>query len=191
MGFKSLLLGASFALTIACCANPVSAHKVKDDLYDLKINGIPFHSNTKQVILKKFGTPLRQFAPHYECGFYSDDQGQIYYALQYKTLDWIGNTKEGYMLEDVFISPNAKYVITYKGKKLSSETTPKEFMKLSGMREARTNVGGENPDDLIKFIGDPKLKTISVDLTDPQADDKRIFYFYKGKLCKIEYWSPC
>ena len=94
-------------------------------------------------------------------------------------------------MENLMISSALKYVIKYKGKILSYKTTQEEFMKLSEIDTFDTNIGGQNPSDLIKIIGNKNLKTTSFDLQEKGADDKYIFYFLKGKLCKIEYWSPC
>jgi len=179
----------AFLLT-AGISNITLSQKVKGTINNLKINGIPFLTDQK-TILKTFGKPSKQFAPHYECGFFSDGQGVTYYALEYPALNWIGNQKEGYQVDNIFFSAGSGWFITYKGKKLSAQTTPKEFMQLTKTNTSMVNTGGENPDDLIKFIGDRNLKTISVDLPSQTDDGKYIFYFYKDKLCKVEYWSPC
>jgi len=156
----------------------------------LSVNGINFTAD-RQAILKAFGKPVKQFKPHYECGFLSsDEQGEIFYTLDYRLMKWTGNKKSGYIMEDLLITPEMKYIVHYKDKKLSSETTQDEFMRLTGVTDFRKNTGKENPEDLIKAKGNPKLQTTSIDLQE-NSDDKYIFYFLKGKLCKIEYWSPC
>lgn len=167
----------------------VWAQKASGD--DLKINGIGFSTAGKKTILKVFGTPIKQFAPHYECGFLSDQQGETFYTLQYKSLKWTGNAKRGYQLEGLLIQPNANYHVTYKGRNLSSQTTIKEFAVLTGVHSTKIETGAGNPEDLLKLFKDPNLKTTSMELQDKGADDKYIFYFFHGRLCKIEYWSPC
>ena len=168
----------------------VCAQKAAKNNDDLKIDGIGFSSD-KKTVLKAFGKPIKQFAPHYECGFLSDDQGEIFYTLQYKSLKWTGNTKHGYQLEALLLQPGAVYQVSYHGQNLSRQTTIKEFIALTGVHTTRIETGVGNPEDLIKFFKDPNLKTTSIELQDKGADDKYIFYFFHGRLCKIEYWSPC
>ncbi|MEX8547471.1 MAG: hypothetical protein V5804_07700 [Mucilaginibacter sp.] len=180
------------SITAVFSYNIAKAQKANYNRNKLTLNGIPF-TVSKKAIIKVLGKPLQQFKPHYECGFFSDNEqrGEVYYTLQYKLLNWIGNNKQGYTMENLFISPNLNYIIKYKGKILSYQTTQKEFMKLSGIDTFDTNIGGQNPSDLIKVIGNQNLKTTSLDLQEKGDDDKYIFYFLNGKLCKIEYWSPC
>jgi len=169
----------------------VRAQKAVKNSDDLKINGVRFYAVNKKTILKVFGKPIKQFAPHYECGFLSDDKGESFYSLQYKALQWTGNAKHGYWMENLLIRPNAGYHITYSGRSLSSHTTIKEFIALTGVHTTRIETGLGNPTDLLELFKNPNLKTKSIELQDKGADDKYIFYFFKGRLCKIEYWSPC
>jgi hypothetical protein len=169
----------------------VYAQKAVKNSDDLKINGVRFYAVNKKTILKVFGKPIKKFDPHYECGFLSDEQGEAFYTLEYKSLKWTGNTKSGYLMENLLIQPNASYHITYNGRSLSSHTTIKEFIALTGVHTTRIETGLGNPTDLLKLFKNPNLKTNSVELQDKGADDKYIFYFFHGQLCKIEYWSPC
>jgi hypothetical protein len=184
---KLLFLTTILIISLFSSVCAQKASKINDDL---KINGIGFSSD-KKAVLKAFGKPVKQFAPHFECGFLSDEQGETFYTLQYKFLNWTGNAKHGYLMDDLLIQPNAAYHVTYKGQDLSSRTTIKEFIALSGVHTTRIETGVGNPEDLIKFFKDPNLKTTSIELQDKGADDKYIFYFFHGRLCKIEYWSPC
>jgi len=187
LSMKLLLLTTGLIISLFSSVYAQKASKINDEL---KINGIRFSSD-KKTILKVFGKPVKQFAPHFECGSLSDEQGETFYTLQYKFLNWTGNGKHGYLVDDLLIQPNPAYHVTYKGRDLSWQTTLKEFIALTGARITGTASGVANPPDLLKLFKDPNLKTTCIVLQDKGSDDKYIFYFFHGRLCKIEYWSPC
>jgi len=168
---KLLFLTTGLIISLFSSVYAQKASKINDEL---KINGIRFSSD-KKTILEVFGKPVKQFAPHFECGSLSDEQGETFYTLQYKFLNWTGNAKRGYLVDDLLIQPNPAYHVTYKGRDLSSRTTVKEFIALSGVHTTRIETGLGNPEDLIKLFKDPNLKTTSLELQDKGADDKYIF----------------
>lgn len=156
----------------------------------MEINGIPLVAN-KSSIVKLFGKPQRIYRPHYDCGFFSEDQGHPYYLLQYANLNWIGNEKEGYQAEDIFFTPESNYQLTFKGHSLSANTSIQEFMKLSGIKEFTTSKAGESPEDLLRFTHRNPNIIKAIDLLPAKGDGKYIFFFVKDKLVKVELWTPC
>jgi len=139
------------------------------DGFSFRIDGMSF-TLKREVILKKFGKPLKVFEPNYECGFLSEsEQGKKYYSLVYKHFKFTGNNKEGYLLEEILLEPALPNKVTFKSKALSHKTTVKEFEAIFG----------------VKISGSEKV------LYNKGADDAFVFTFIKGRLVKIEYWSPC
>lgn len=134
-----------------------------------KIDGLSF-TLKKQIILTKYGKPLREFEPEYECGFLSEsEQGDKYYSLQYPHFKFTGNSKEGYLLEEIRFESGLRSKVTFKNKEISSKTTVKEFETIFGVKL-------DGHEKMLYFKG---------------ADDALIFTFVKGRLAKIEFWSPC
>lgn len=135
----------------------------------LRIDGQSF-TLKKEVILRKYGKPVRIFEPKYECGFLSEDgQGMKFFSLEYVDLKFTGNSKEGYLLEEIVFKPALKRNISFRHKPLSHQTTIPDFESIFG----------------VKVSGSEKV------IYNKGADDAYIFTFSKGKLLKIEYWSPC
>jgi hypothetical protein len=150
---------------------------------DLTVNGVPFHTS-KATILKTFGKPIKQFKPQYECGFLSaEEQGEIFYSLQYKGVKWTGNKKSKYVMEELFFTKGPKYVVVLSGKKLSGQTSLSDFIKLSGVKQdaIHTITPNQYPDRVTTYV----------DFYQNNSDDKFIFNFIDDKLYSIEYWSPC
>ncbi|CAM4328191.1 hypothetical protein SAMN06265348_11049 [Pedobacter westerhofensis] len=82
----------------------------------------------KEVILRKYGKPIRIFEPKYECGFLSEDeQGMKFFSLDYGDLKFTGNNKEGYLLEEIVFKPALKRNITFRNTPLSHQTTIPDF----------------------------------------------------------------
>jgi len=134
-----------------------------------KIDGLSF-TLRKQILLTKYGKPIREFEPKYECGFLSEsEQGSKYYSLEYPHFKFTGNNKEGYTLEEIRFENGLRTKVTYNNKEISSKTTLKEFETIFGVKVE----GGEK---MLYFKG---------------ADDALVFSFTKGRLAKIQYWSPC
>jgi len=71
------------------------------DFDQIKFKGLNFYSSKKEII-KKLGKPVKIYEPNYECGFLSnDEQGIIYYTLEYKKVKFTGNKKEKFVLEEI------------------------------------------------------------------------------------------
>ena len=133
-----------------------------------KIDGMGFTAK-KDEIFTKFGKPISVFEPNYDCGFLSEkEQGSKFYSLMYKYFRFTGNSKEGYLLEKIHLEPELKNRVTFQNKVLSHKTTVKEFETIFGIKI-----------------------TDSVKLYHRGAEDALVFTFFKGRLVKIEYWSPC
>ena len=68
-----------FSISLNAQDNPI--YQDKTIAYkDFRINGLLFISSKKDIT-KEFGSPSKVFEPHYECGFFSEDElGQKYYA---------------------------------------------------------------------------------------------------------------
>jgi hypothetical protein len=162
-----------------------------DNFGKLKINSIPFQAS-EQSVLKALGRPVKKFKPNYECGFLSEhEQSKPFYTLKYNLLTFTGNTKDGYTVDNLMIVPNSKYHITYKGKVLSSSTTQKEFIILSGVKLVNKCTTLNIPKDLLKQVRKKNPVFTTTYLSNGNSEDKYICYFCEGKLCNIEYWSPC
>lgn len=122
------------------------------------------------MILKEFGKPNRTFEPKYECGFFSEaEQGHKYFSLDYGNLKFTGNKKQGYQVEEIQFSSRQQNSITFAKNLLSYKTTIKEFEVIFG----------------IKVSGNETV------LYNKGADDGLICKFSRGRLTKMEYWSPC
>ena len=134
----------------------------------LKIDGLSLHLK-KDKIVGLFGKPTRIYDPKYECGFLSEEQGQKFYSLDYGILKFTGNSKDGYVLDELKFNPTLKHKVTFKNITLSHQTTIKEFEAIFG----------------VKVDGSNKM------LYHKGADDGYYFKFLKGKLTYMEYWSPC
>lgn len=135
----------------------------------LKIEGSSFKLG-REVILKKFGKPLRIFEPKYECGFLSEaGQGNKYYSIEYKYFKFTGNSKAGYILEGIHFVPAIQHTITFRSKLISYKTTKKEFETIFS----------------VKIDGD------RISLHQTGKDDAFIFSFVNDRLSKLQYWSPC
>ena len=163
-----------------------------------KIDGLSF-TLKKEAILKKFGKPSKIFEPKYECGFLSEaEQGNKYYSLDYGNIKFTGNSKEGYLLEEIRLVPALHHKVTFRNKLISHKTTKKEFESIFGFKisggETTTSVPITNRDvnDRGSFITDKKqLFTGEKVLYKKGGDDAFVFTFVNGLLSKIEYWSPC
>lgn len=132
---------------------------------DFKVDGFSF-TLKKEVILKKFGKPAKIFEPKYECGFLSEaEQGNKYYSLDYGDIKFTGNSKEGYLLEEIRLGPALHHKIAFKNKLISHKTTKEEFESIFGC----------------KISGDEKI------LYKKGGDDAFVFTFVNGLLSKIEY----
>jgi len=155
-------------LLISSGSSTQNTYDTIDESY-LKINGLSL-TLKKDKILNKFGKPIRIYEPKYECGFLSEDsQGIKFYSLNYGSLKFTGNYKNGYVLDEIKFDPTLKHKVTFRNKTLSHQTTIKEFEAIFG----------------IKVDGSDKM------LYHKGADDGYHFKFSKGKLTEIEYWSPC
>ena len=163
-----------------------------------KIDGLSF-TLKKEVILKKFGKPAKIFEPQYECGFLSEaEQGNKYYSLDYGNIKFTGNSKEGYLLEEIRLGPALDHRVTFRNKLISHKTTKKEFESIFGSKisdaETTPSVPLKNTDvnDRGGFITDKKqIFTVEKVLYNKGGDDAFVFTFVNGLLSKIEYWSPC
>jgi hypothetical protein len=146
------------------------------DFDKMKFNGLNFYS-TKSEIINKLGNPKRVYYPNYECGFLSGDgQGIVYYTLDYGKIKFTGNERDKYFLEKVDFENNNSLVLNYKQYKLSCKTTLNELIKIFGS-------------GIIKLLKENRHGKFT--LMHEKCDDGIVIEIKKGKLVKIEYWSPC
>jgi len=146
------------------------------DFDKIKFKGLNFYSSKKEII-KKFGKPVKIYEPNYECGFLSnDEQGIIYYTLEYKKVKFTGNKKEKFVLEEINFKNDKKIFLEYGKYKFSNKTTIKDLILIFGTK--------------IKDQIKNRINTHFM-LFQKGADDGIIFFLKDGKLIRIEYWSPC
>lgn len=139
------------------------------DASEFNIDGLAF-TTKKEIILKKYGKPVRIFEPKYECGFLSADWlGIQVFSLDYGSFVFTGDSKEGYLVETIVLKPNLKLKISFRKRKISYQTTLNEFEALFGVKVNETK-------KVLYHKG---------------GDDAHIFSFSNKRLSKIEYWSPC
>ena len=139
------------------------------DFKKIQYNGLNFYS-TKNQIIQKLGRAKKIYNPNYECGFLSDEeQNDKYLTLDYGKIKFTGNSKEKYLLE--MIDFKDETVVVFYGKiKLNSQSTDAQLSKIFGMK--------------IKANGSRLIPSNN-------GDDGVRIELKKGKLTKIEYWSPC
>ncbi|WP_196888071.1 hypothetical protein [Aureivirga sp. CE67] len=140
------------------------------DFEKFEINGLKFYSSKKSII-EKFGEPTKIFEPNYDCGGLSAHWQNIpFYSLVYENFNFIGNKKDGYLLENVDFNKLFSIIkIKYNKVILNADSTQKELEKLFKV----------------------KLKTNGKTLIQNQNDEGIIVELKKGKLTSISYWTSC
>jgi hypothetical protein len=158
---------------------PTPAPRGQIDFSKLRLNQLAFSASRSQV-QQRLGQPRAVVAPNYECGWYSSsEQGQKFYELRYPQVRFIGNNKEGYVIEYVYFSAKGP-TLTYGTQTLSERTTVADLQRLFGP--------GTHPEK-IKTAATPQgQEAVSVS---SKNDDAAIFWFSHGRLVKFEYWTPC
>jgi hypothetical protein len=146
------------------------------DFDKFKFKGLSFSSSKKEII-NKLGNPKKVYNPNYECGFLSGDgQGIVYHTLDYGKIKFTGNDSDKYVLEKVDFENNNSLVLNYKQYKLSCKTTLNELIKIFGS-------------GIIKLLKENRHGKFT--LMHEKCDDGIVIEIKKGKLVKMEYWSPC
>jgi len=143
------------------------------DFKELQINGLSSVSS-KNIILEKFGKPLKVFNPDYDCGFLSsNEQMKEIESLKYNNFIFTGNNKDNFIIDE-FNFKESMYVVSYCGIDLNHKTTTNEILKIFGYNE-----NGKNLSDYIFIPNDKEY-----------SEDGYMFEFIDGKLISISYWSP-
>ncbi len=164
-------------LLVATQAFPVSTNQIF--MSDLSFKGLSFLSS-KQEIIRAMGKAYKLVESEHECGFLSSiEQGQKYYQMIYKDITFTGNDTQKYLIEKMEFKPGYHYSLAFKQYRIDSETTIEDLHLIFGKNQLR-KLKPEN--DHSQYIMQ----------THPQSDDAYIFTFNKkGKLTRLEYWSPC
>ncbi|TDO19335.1 hypothetical protein CLV32_4575 [Pedobacter duraquae] len=155
----------------------------------IKINGLSLFSS-KDNIIKTLGKPKVVFAPHYDCGW-DDYDDVVYYVLKYDSVNFIGHKTSNYVIKDINFSPFLKYKISYNGVNISSETSLKSFLKISGQSKHEILTRRNTPSSVLAIMNGPHQIIEVVHITDGKSDDSVYFYFVNDKLCRYEYFTPC
>ncbi|CAG5069394.1 hypothetical protein DYBT9623_02130 [Dyadobacter sp. CECT 9623] len=143
---------------------------------NITFNGLYFPVN-KEAIIRKFGQG-KIVQTDYECGAYSAEQEKgPYYQLAYKNFNFIGSDKEDFMLENVVFDAAGKTVVIYQKEILNGFTTKAQFITIFGSEVERLFENGQNGNTVL--------------LQSKDSDDGLMFTFERGRLVKMEYWSPC
>ena len=170
------LLCSALALA-AWSAGPAPTGQI--DFSKLRLNQLAFTSSRQQV-QQRLGQPRAVVVPNYECGWYSSqEQGQKFYELRYPRVRFIGNSKEGYVIEYVYFSAKGP-TLTYGGQPLSERTTVADLQRLFGQ--------GTHAEKIKTAEMPQGQEAVSVS---SKHDDAAIFWFSHGRLVKFEYWTPC
>ncbi|WP_200975937.1 hypothetical protein [Echinicola sp. 20G] len=156
----------------------------------ITLNGVnAFTSKTE--ILQQFGGPIAITKPDYECGFLSsDEQGEVFYSLEYDGFKWTGTEKRDYVLEELKIEKVDSLLIKFQSELVSQNTSSTKFLEIAGDLEVSVDKskGGVNA----WFKSTLKNKEVEVFcITVPLYDDAYHFYFVDDRLDFIAYWSPC
>ena len=146
------------------------------NLDEIKFNGLNFYSSKNQII-EKLGKPKKEYTPNYECGdFSSEEQGVIYYNLDYGNIKFTGNENAKYAINEINFANDKSLILYYKNHKLTCETTLNELTEIFG-KEIINQIGNRlNGSFLIRH---------------PEYDNGIRFEVKNGKLITLEYWSPC
>lgn len=121
--------------------------------------------SSRDIILKTLGKPLREYRPQYECGFFSEDeQGKIYWVLDYGYASFVGNAAEGFVPEKIDLTRNITLQITYKGQKLEAGNN---LLRHPGSADGLIRISLKGEDAVL------------------------LFTFKNGKPTEFEYWTPC
>ncbi|MBD8487876.1 hypothetical protein IFO69_03845 [Echinicola sp. CAU 1574] len=166
-----------------------SAFSQQKDKVLITLNGVnAFASKTE--ILQQFGEPIAITKPDYECGFLSsDEQGEVFYSLEYDGFTWTGNGKRDYVLEELKIGKVDSLLIKFQGELVSQNTSSEKLLEIVGNLEVSVDKskGGRNE----WFKSTLKNKGVEVFcITVPLYDDAYHFYFVDDRLDLIAYWSP-
>ncbi|UCS95375.1 hypothetical protein KZP23_10350 [Echinicola marina] len=107
----------------------------------ITLNGIPL-SATKSAIQKQFGVPINTVRPDYECGFLSsDEQGEVFYSMEYDGFKWTGNEKSSYVLDELKMEKADSLKLVFQGQIIDQNTTSTTFLALAEDLETSVDEG--------------------------------------------------
>ncbi len=148
----------------------------KLDFDKIKFNDLGFYSSKNQII-EKLGIPKKEYIVNYECGdFSTEEQGEIYYSLDYGSIRFTGNENVKYVIEIIDFKNDKSLILYYQKHKLTSETTLNELLNIFGK-------------EIIQQLEDKSNGTFIIQ--HPEYDNGIRIEIKKGKLIRLEYWSPC
>lgn len=151
-----------------------SVHGQTIEAEKFKFGDLGFRSS-KEEIVKVFGEPKRISEPNYECGFLSSsEQGKTFYLLDYKNIQFVGNEKDGYVIDKFNLTYGMSF--TYDGVKLDMDSDLDKLIEVFGIQLFGSFHDSSTDSKLIRF---------------QDSDDGIIFYLKDGRLSKLSYWSPC
>lgn len=131
--------------------NPRQEIKESINPDDLKFSGLDFNSE-KDLILKTLGK-VEEKRVYYEWGFFSEnEQGKVFFELNYPSATWIGNDEEGYSLDKLVFDQKGQKTLNYKNLVFSGKTTQKELEELFDQESEPLKVLGRDNENL-KCIG--------------------------------------
>jgi hypothetical protein len=154
--------------------------KTTFDASKFTLDGISCFQTTEEEIKNTYGE-VALTETDYECGFFSVDQpGSPYFQMIYPNIKWIGNSKEGYQIDEIQFDPEGKIQLKYEDLIFSGKTTQKEIEELFSKEASSINYQ-DRVEKNLKQLGD--LFT--------NSDDGFHFLFHRRVLIEFHYWSPC
>ncbi|WP_430907509.1 hypothetical protein [Maribacter sp. 2-571] len=161
-------------LIIILIAQTGFAQNVDFDL--IKYNGLDFLSSRLEIT-KTLGSPNKEYAPNYDCGFLSiDEQGIPFITLDFKKIKFTGTDKQNYLIEEVIFENDNSINLSYGEFVMNCET---------------------DSADLIKIFGDKTAERLTDNFTGgivifhAKNDDGIRLQLRNGKLIRWQYYSPC
>lgn len=140
----------------------------------LRYAGLPAYGTSRARIAQQLGAPTKVWRPHYECGFFSEDeQNKVYYELRYTHARFIGNAREGYSLKHLTLAPGVQ--LRYGQYQWSTATTLQEVQRLFG---TSATTGKWEHGTVLVAVGS-------------KSDEAAHLIFRNGHLIEFELWTPC
>lgn len=150
------------------------------DATKFTLDGITCFRTTEEEIKKTYGD-VALTETNYECGFFSVDQpGGPYFHMIYPALEWIGNSKEGYQIDEIQFDPEGKIQLKYEEFVFSGLNTQEELESYMGKKSNSIQIH-QRDDEVLRSL---------LNYFD-KSDAAFMLILKDGKLIEFQYWSPC
>ncbi|WP_268033802.1 hypothetical protein [Algoriphagus sp. PAP.12] len=154
--------------------------KTTFDASKFTLDGISCFQTTEAEIKKTYGDVVLT-ETDYECGFFSVDQpGSPYFQMIYPNINWIGNSKEGYQIDEIKFDPEGKIQLKYEDFVFSGLNTQEELESFMGEKSNSIQIH-QRDDEVLRSLFNYFDK----------SDDALMLILKGGKLIEFHYWSPC